>query len=933
MTPQRWSQIENIFVAVSPLAPAQRESLLAKQCGDDLELRREVEAMLASHDKAEKFIEAPAFVFGGEWLGEHAIEREEAGERLGPYELLHEIGEGGMGAVYLATRADDQYRKQVAVKLIKRGFDTEDMRRRFRHERQILASLDHPNIARLIDGGTTNDGRPYLVMDYVEGAPITRYGDEHELSIRERLAMFRTVCSAVHYAHQNLVIHRDLKPGNVLVTADGTPKLLDFGIAKLLDTEVAETSEHTVTMLGVMTPEYASPEQVCGEQVTTASDVYSLGVLLYELLSGHRPYRITSRRPDEIVRVICEVEPDKPSTAGRMHTADRRKGATHREGQPATEGQKSIQQSAIRNAKFLRGDLDNIVLMAMRKEPARRYASVEQFSEDVRRHLEGLPVIARKDTFVYRGTKFVNRHRFGVAAAALVVVSLFLGIVLSVREERKAQRRFNEVRKLANSVIFEFHDSIENLPGSTPARELLVKRALEYLDSLAREAGDDPSLQRDLIAAYLRIGNVQGNPNNANLGDPAGAMNSYRKALVIAGPLVAANPADMQARRSLALVDEKMSDLEDGAGDVTNAVQSAQGSLAIFKALAEADPKNATAQQSLAISYIKVGDFLGNPNFPNLGDQAGAMRNYQSSETIWQSSDPSTFKSRRFLGLVYERMGGILESQGNFAGALESYSKSLAIRERLAAENPTNTDVLRDMAIAQEKIGNAMTGTGNLAAALESRSKSLENFNRLAKADPQNLQAQRSLAISYDYMGDILGNPDAASLGRRAEARKSYQQALGILQSKETDPGNAETRRFLGHTEERIGAELASEGRIPEALTTYHNALQFLESLLASEPANPTTRRELEALYTKLGEANENLAGQKSSPIGEKTRLWNEARDWYRKAADMLLELSRRKSLLPTDVAQQNMLLAKVQECNHALEQTQNSVKGPDHQH
>ena len=400
-----------------------------------------------------------------------------------------------MGAVYLARRADRQYEKQVAIKLIKRGMDTEAMLRRFRNERQILAGFDHPNIARLLDGDTTEDGLPYFVMEYVEGVPIDEYCDREALDVTARLQLFRQVCAAVSYAHRRAVIHRDLKPSNILVGADGVPKLLDFGIARLL--QAGDASESPATMLEqrVMTPEYASPEQLRGEPVTTASDVYSLGVVLYRLLTGQLPYRLKAQSAEDMARTVGQTEPQRPSAV-----AD------------ATSGRR------------LRGDLDNIVLMALRKEPERRYPSVEQFSDDIRRHLEARPVLARRDTLAYRAGKFVRRNTAASVAAVLVVLSLVGGIVMTtwqaqraraqeaiaIAEKARAERRFNEVRQLARSVMFDYHDAIEDLSGATAIRERLVKDGLAYLDSLAREAGDDPELQRELAAAYDRVGDVRG---------------------------------------------------------------------------------------------------------------------------------------------------------------------------------------------------------------------------------------------------------------------------------------------------------------------------------------------------------------------------------------------------------------------------------------
>src|ERR1700683_1580685 len=375
-------------------------------------------------------------------------------------------------------------------------------------------------------------------MEPIECQPIDHYWVQHELSIAERLNLFLQVCSAVQYAHQRLIIHRDLKPGNILVASDGTPKLLDFGIAKILDTESSTGQiEPTVTVFRVLTPGYASPEQIKGEPITTASDIYSLGVVLYELLTGRCPYRLVSRSPHEMARAVCESEPEKPST---VVTRD----------EPAEAGgtkSTAAELSAARDAspeklrKRLRGDLDNIVLMALRKEPQRRYASVEQFAEDIRRHLGSLPVVARTDTFGYRTSKFITRHKAGVTATIIVAAGTVLaGLAVTLHEGRiaraqqiRAERRFDDVRRLANSLIFEIHDSIETMPGATPTRKLLLERALEYLDSLAKESSGDVSLQRELAAAYLRIGSLQGSTLEASLGQSNDALASLKKAVAI----------------------------------------------------------------------------------------------------------------------------------------------------------------------------------------------------------------------------------------------------------------------------------------------------------------------------------------------------------------------------------------------------------------
>src|SRR5829696_3824214 len=394
LTPERWKQIEGVFDAAVELAPAERDTYLAGACGGDAELRRQVELLISSHDAAGSFIEEPAVAGRITDPGRLDEDAPFIGRRVGSYRIVRELGRGGMGAVYLAVRADDEFQKRVAIKLVKRGMDTDFILRRFRQERQILASLDHQNIARLLDGGTTDDGLPFFVMEYIEGLPVNQFCDAHKLSTPERLRLFLKVCSAVTYAHQNLVIHRDLKPSNVMVMADGTPKLLDFGIAKLLNPEMGGRAlDPTTLAMRLMTPEYASPEQVRGETVTMVSDVYSLGVLLYDLLTGHRPYNLRSRSPDEIARVICEQEPERPSVAVNLIEVIPSHGREPLEITPDSVSR--VRDGSLEKLRRqLSGSIDNIVLKSLRKEPQRRYQTVEEFARDIEHYLEGRPVSA-----------------------------------------------------------------------------------------------------------------------------------------------------------------------------------------------------------------------------------------------------------------------------------------------------------------------------------------------------------------------------------------------------------------------------------------------------------------------------------------------------------------------------------------------------------
>jgi serine/threonine protein kinase len=413
MSSERWARINELFYAALDYPAEQRNAFLKESCGSDPSLQEEVESLLSAYFDSKDFIQLPASKTALDLLQHREVQLSE-GESIGAYKIVREIGRGGMGAVYLGVRADDRFQKSVAIKVLKRGMDTDDVLRHFRIEQQILGNLDHPNIARLIDAGSTENGLPYFIMEYVEGEPIDQYCDRLSLSITERLQLFQQVCAAISYAHRNLVVHRDIKPSNILVSSDGVPKLLDFGIAKILMSESGEKS--TATGIHFMTPEYASPEQAKGLQVTTLSDVYSLGVLLYELLTGHFPYTLKNRSAVEILRTITETQPQLPSTI-IDDTKQRRR---------------------------LRGDLDNIVLMALRKEPQRRYQSVDQFSEDIHRHLQGLPISAHKDTIAYRASRFILRNRIAVTIVVLSILTLALFATIMQWRANKQAKLFQE---------------------------------------------------------------------------------------------------------------------------------------------------------------------------------------------------------------------------------------------------------------------------------------------------------------------------------------------------------------------------------------------------------------------------------------------------------------------------------------------------------
>lgn len=524
MNKDQWQQIEKIFYAAMELPRDEHEAFVSQSCAGDEELLREVQALLAANQDAESFLDSPVNMpphsgtFSPTLVMPHptanAGAAAESGVRIGPYRLIREIGRGGMGAVWLAERDDGQFYQQVAIKLLHAGGENEEVIRRFRHERQILASLDHPNIARLLDGGTTEDGRPYFVMEYIEGLPIDEYCRQHQLSVDDRLKLFRQVCAAVHYAHQNLVIHRDLKPSNIAVTEDGTPKLLDFGIAKLIQPDLSRSYD-TLSGVTPMTPAYASPEQVRGEKLTTASDVYSLGVVLYELLTGRSPYRLQAHGFGELLQAIIQQEPERPSTA-----------ITRADGTPPTNPVTIEPTEKLR--RRLSGDIDSIVLMALRKEAPARYGSVEQFSEDLRRYLEGLPTVARRGTFGYRALKYVRRNKVPVAAAALILLSLLGGIGATMRQANiaraaqvraedaltTAEERKRQAEDARNEANQQRADAESQRTAAVEQRQIAEEQKLLADEQRLRAEQGEETKRQVLYAAQMKLAHQAWDPTN-----------------------------------------------------------------------------------------------------------------------------------------------------------------------------------------------------------------------------------------------------------------------------------------------------------------------------------------------------------------------------------------------------------------------------------
>ena len=498
MDSERWNKVQEIFEQVVDLEISQRAVRLEELCGADIELKIEVLSLLDSDAENLSLLEKPASDFiNVEKVGSMV------GKTIGAYTILSQIGYGGMGEVYLAERNDQQFKQQVALKIIKKGMDSQDTIHRFQTERQILAKLEHAHIARLYDGGITDDGLPYFTMEYIEGDPIDKYCDKHKLSIRERINLFLQVVDAVQFAHSNFIVHRDLKPGNIIVTKDGKLKLLDFGIAKLLiENDLGEELIHqTQTGYRIMTPGYASPEQVRGENITTSSDVYSLGVLLYELLSGQSPYNITGKTPGEYEQIICHTDPVKPSTAlTKSKTVEEKQVSL----KLISDQRKTIPEKL---RKVLRGDLDNICMKALEKEQSRRYSSAGQFAEDITRYLNGHPILARPATIKYKTFKFITRHKASVIASVIafvILVSLISFYTVKLSDERdKAQLEAAKAKQVSQYLasIFEIANPSESKGETITARQI-VDEGVERLDE---ELNDQPIIKAEMMTVLSDV--------------------------------------------------------------------------------------------------------------------------------------------------------------------------------------------------------------------------------------------------------------------------------------------------------------------------------------------------------------------------------------------------------------------------------------------
>lgn len=725
----RWARVKGLVGEALELEPGQRTDWLARQDVPD-DIRAEAQALVDAEARAGDFLEAAALSRRGaaaalfEATAVHAAPRVASGQVLGAYRILGQLGEGGMATVYLGERADDAFRKQVAIKLVRSGGDAASLADRLQQERRLLATLDHPNIARLIDGGATDEGVPYVVMEYVEGVPIDEFCRSRAASPAACVTLVRTICDAVHHAHRNLVVHRDIKVSNILVTPDGTPKLVDFGIAKALD---ADRQAQTLTGFGAMTPESASPEQVSGGPVTVATDIYGLGALLYRLLTGRGPFAHATNAAD-LLRAVCRDDPEPPSL--------------------------------VAPGPAIARDLDLIVLKALRKRPDDRYDSVAALAADLDRFLDGRPVAAAPDSTAYRVRRFVARHRLATAVAVAAAATLTAGVTTIVwqgrvaqRERARAERRFDDLRRLANTLVFDIHDAVLPLPGSTPVLKTLVESALTYLDSLAAEARNEIALQRDLANAYERLSSVQGRIGNANLGDHHGALASVAKAVTLREAVVGvpgAGPDDVVAlaasygrRAQLATTpDARQASVEEG--------------FRVLRMLSHTD-----AEQPPAVVVTATLLWIDAGAHTDRKDYRTAAERYRRAAVLYEQllrmSGSDRFQdASRNLAIAHKTLGAVLWMLDDRTGASDAYRKALALDEARLATQPDNTTWLLDVSFSLASLAHAELATDDTAASLSHYEQSLALRKRALAGDPQNAQARAAVERAYRTLARVL---------------------------------------------------------------------------------------------------------------------------------------------------------------------------------
>jgi eukaryotic-like serine/threonine-protein kinase len=812
MSGMNWQEVDEVFQAARDvLSVAERTAWLDARCAGRPDLHAEVSSLLSAYDASDAFLQPLGLGSGN---ARTAPASTYTGETIDAWRLMREIGQGGMGTVFLAERADGAFTQQVAIKITRASVTDRDAARRFTAERQILASFNHPHIVTLLDGGTTATGQAYLVMEHVDGVPITVWLRDRQAPLETRLRLFRQICAGVHAAHQHGVVHRDLKPANILVTAEGVPKILDFGVAKLV-----RDDSPTLTSTGILqplTPNYASPEQLRGLPATTASDIYALGVLLFEMLAGARPYETAGKPIDEMLRIVMQGAAGRPSAARAAHPV------------PYAHAR-------------LRGDLDTIVMKAMAAEPSRRYASAEQLADDVACYLEGRPIVAREPSVGYVLKKLAQRHRAAAVtiAAAAAIVLIALGAALwqrqvAVRERAAAEARFNDVRRLARALMFDVHAAVAPLPGSTKARQLITSEALGYLDRLAAsrpDAGITPDLRLELAQGYRQIAVVQGDPARTNLGDRDGAMASAKRAVALVEPLRVVPGFERQAAIELVKLGLLMGDVDSQRGNKDAARTARRTAVTEAEALVARAPRDDEARRLLASAHFHRA--FGQ-------DSSEALRAWEAAGRIFEEllrERPDDRDRMRNVALVDKYIAGLYSepAQGRPDETERRYRHAMELDERILAANPSDRQAQFDVAIDLANLGSMLAQKGAREEALRLYDRSIAMREARAASDPDDVQAQVTLSRVLEIAADWRLRFDQLEAAQRNAARAVAIVEPVAAKTGETGPRQILVRALLVHAR-----ALARERRPTQACADVRRAA----TLVNAWPATTSSRED-----------------------------------------------------------------------------------------
>lgn len=865
-------------------------------------------------------------------------------DRAGPYELIEELGRGGMGIVYLARRADGQFQKRVAVKLIRTGMDSEEILARFEREQQVLASLEHPGIARLIDGGLDDEGHPFLVMELVEGVPIDRWCEERELSLDERLQLFRQVCAAVDSAHRSLVVHRDLKPGNILVTSDGQPKLLDFGIAKVLaDAGEEAHGEVTRTDSRQLTPEYASPEQVRGDPITTATDVYSLGVILYQLLVGRRPLLPDESSAGAMERAICEEEPPAPSTVQSLPRGLRRK---------------------------LAGDLDLVALKALRKEPDRRYRSAAELAADLQRFSTGLPVEARPDTWGYRAERFTRRNPVAVGTVTLVVIALIVGLVFStyqygraseaqeriadqleVDQERTeqlrlltvtleesrqrlvnqrglaesraeelellneelqqetelaeherqraessveelqrvntelaseselARERYRDAWSMARAMVFDIHDGLARARGASRAMELVANLGVALLDELAANAEVHPALQQDLVNGYLRLAATLGDIAGPSRGRGARALELLEKAVAIAEELHSKDETDLKRIYDLAAALNSRGIILSQRGQASRAAEDFQRGVELCAGFDDEVPRHPRRIYLLCLATRNLAQ-----------TQLVGGRYEEGLATLESCVELMEFCAEQDPERAYQ-LHQLLTSIAAASSRLRGPEATIPVLERglelfteLVREHPGDAVYRREAGALQLNLSRHYADVGRLPEAVELALDQVQEMRGTIELDPGDAGARLNGMHALVHLGELL-----ARQGRWEEltpcAREGLELAEGLAQ---LDPGNVRILEMLGQFLIQLGRAEFEQGRAAESEQLLARAMREAEELLELRPSHHSLHVLLYSARANFAQLCRHVAEDEEEPLERRIESCRESIEYFRRARQQI---------------------------------------------